>query len=255
MREGVLVRVSVITVVKDDAEGLRRTYQSLEQQSQTDWEMLIVVGDSKDETLNFAQKLQSNDSRVIAIKEVKNGIYAAMNEGLAMASGEYAWFMNAGDIFASSSVLMNAVNLINENEIGVLIGGYQISADRQRKFSYPEGRVSIEDFSFTRRGGCHQSMIFRTQILKTVGGFNLTYSLASDFDLVLRVIRLANARRVSEIYSSISPGGRADQGIFRVHTEKHRIRMTLIGGPKIWVMSLIWTGLARLRIVLRRVLS
>jgi glycosyltransferase involved in cell wall biosynthesis len=250
-----VIKVSIITVVKDDAIGLMKTYQSLEGQSQTAWEMLIVVGDSKDKTFDTAQEIETSDPRVIVIKEAKKGIYASMNQGLAMSSGEYVWFMNAGDVFGTSSVLMNAILVIDQSEVGVLIGGYQISDESLRKFIYPGGNVDLVDFAFTRRGGCHQSMIFRTQILKMLEGFDLSYSLASDFDLVLRVIRLANARRVSEIYSSISPGGRADQGIFKVHTEKHRIRMTLIGGPKIWVMSLIWTGLARSRIVLRRVLS
>ena len=96
-------------------------------------------------------------------------------------------------------------------------------------------------------------MIFHTQVLKSIGGFNTAYSLASDFDLVLKVIKKAGARRVSEIYAAIEPGGRADQGIFLVHKEKHLIRRNLLGGPAILAASLLWTGLARTKIISRRI--
>lgn len=249
-----MVKVSIITVVKDHASGLRETHESLLEQTLIDWEMLIVVGVSQDDTFSVARELRDKDSRIHVIEQQGTGIYGAMNEGLDSIIGEFTWFMNAGDKFTTPLVLAHAVDEISQGDTGMLVGGYQIdkgSADQV--YGYPSINLTSLRFAFNRRGGCHQAMIFRTQTLKQFGGFNTSYSLAGDFDLVLKVIKKAGARRVSEIYAAIEPGGRADQGIFQVHQQKHQIRRNLLGGPFIFIASLLWTALARVKIIMRRV--
>ena len=251
-----MASVSVITIVKNHAAGLAATHQSLLEQSFNDWEMLIVIGESSDATLAVAKDLQRIESRILLIEQSGSGIYEAMNEGLAAASGEFTWFMNAGDKFASTSTLAHAVGYISQNKVGAVIGGYRIESSSQNKtYSYPPRNITGLSFAFNRRGGCHQAMIFRTNILKDLGGFNTSYSLAADFDLVLKVIQKSKASRVSEIYASIEPGGRADQGIFLVHNQKHQIRRSLLGGPVIFLASFLWTALARMKIILRRTIN
>ena len=94
-------------------------------------------------------------------------------------------------------------------------------------------------------------MIFKTQSLLGVGGFDLRYSLASDFDLVIKVMKKANVIRVSEVFAEIEPGGSADLGILLVHEEKHQIRNRLIGGPVIYICSFIWKNSAKTKIALK----
>ena len=248
------MRVSIITVVKNHSSGLRATYQSLAKQSFTDWEMKIVVGDSKDDTRSVAKEIGTNNPRIQVIEQKSSGIYAAMNLGLAAAAGDFIWFMNAGDRFTTSNVLGHAINELSICNASMVIGGYQIDQTQNpRIYSYSDRNVTTLDFAFTRRGGCHQAMIFRTRLLKDIGGFDVAYSLAGDFDLVLKVIKVAKAKRVSEVYASIEPGGRADQGIFEVHRQKHQIRRESLGGPTIFIASLLWTTLARLKILSRRI--
>jgi len=251
-----VARVSVITIVKDHATGLEATHQSLLEQSFNDWEMIIVVGLSSDATLAVAQYLQRIESRILLLEQSDSGIYQAMNVGLAAASGEFTWFMNAGDKFASTSSLTHAVSCISQNKLGAIIGGYRIESSSQNKtYAYSPRKVTTLNFAFTRRGGCHQAMILRTNILKDLGAFNTSYSLAADFDLVLRVIERSKVSRVSEIYAAIEPGGRADQRIFLVHNQKHQIRKNLLGGPVVFLASFLWTALARLKIILRRIVN
>ena len=251
-----MTSVSVITIVKDHAAGLEASHKSLVEQSFIDWEMVIVVGASSDSTLSVARELQRIESRILLVEQNGSGIYEAMNEGLAAASGEFTWFMNAGDKFASTSTLTHAVNHISLNNVGAIIGGYCIeSSSHGKTYSYPSRNITGLSFAFNRRSGCHQAMIFRTNILKDLGGFNTSHSLAADFDLVLKVIQKSKANRVSEVYASIEPGGQADQGIFLVHKQKHQIRRKLLGGPVVFLMSFLWTALARLKIMARRSLK
>lgn len=249
-----MTQVSIITVVKDHLIGLKYTHESLLKQTFLDWEMIIVVGDSSDGTLAFARSLQCEDPRVRLIEQSGSGIYDAMNEGLSVAVGIYTWFMNAGDKFASGLILTRAVNEIAKSEVGLVIGGHQIEGGTQHySHRYRQGNMTAIHFAFNRGGGCHQAMIFRTAILKEIGGFNVSYSLASDFDLVIKVIKKSRATRISEICASIEPGGIADRKIFQVHQQKHQIRRRLLGGRFIFTASLIWTILARIKILLRYV--
>lgn len=248
--------ISVITVVKDHAIGLQLTFESLLNQTFTNWEMIIVVADSSDGTLPLARQLQDKEPRVRLIEQNGKGIYQAMNEGIGFSEGIYTWFMNAGDKFASPEVVSNALNQFTNPELGLILGSHKI-AGSHRSFinGHREGSIAALSFAFNRRGGCHQAMIFRTETLKNLGGYDVSYALASDFDLVLRVIQESQARKVSEIYTSIEPGGIADRQIFQVHREKHQIRQRLLGGWFVFSASLVWTFLARVKILLRRIYS
>jgi putative colanic acid biosynthesis glycosyltransferase len=247
-----VARISVITIVKDHSEGLELTHASLAHQSYPDWEMIIVVGPSIDGTLSIAKEKKGRDKRIFVIEQNGSGIYEAMNEGLQLASGEYIWFMNAGDIFSSEEVLAHSANLMHKSGAGVVIGGYKIETQKQnRQYVFPSRDISDLRFAFNRRAGCHQAMIFRSDTIKDLGGFNTNYTLAADFDLVIRVIQSTSAIRTSEIYTSIEPGGRADQGILLVHKQKHQIRRILLGGPFILCGSLFWTALVWGKMFLR----
>ena len=251
-----MVRVSIVTVVKDHMHGLIETHLSILSQTFSDWEMIIVVGASKDSTLLVAKDLETIDSRVKVLKQSDTGIYSAMNEGIESVGGEFIWFMNAGDKFATRLVLADAIKEISEASVGLVVGGYQIDKGRtEQVYVYGSRVLTALSFAFNRHGGCHQAMIFRTELVREIGGFDLSYLLASDFDLVLKVIKLASAVRVPKIYASIEPGGAADQGIFSVHRQKHQIRKRYFGNSPIIFLSSVWTIAARTKITFRRLLD
>ena len=247
---------SVITIAKNHLPGLKATHESVLSQDLSDWEMIIVVGSSTDDTLLLAKALASEDSRIQIIEQESSGIYGAMNEGILAAKAEFVWFMNAGDKFATPTVMNHAIKEIKQKGVGVIVGGYDLdTTNSENTYTFPNTKITPRRFAFNRRGGCHQAMIFRRNVLLDLGGFDLAYSLASDFDLVLKVLMAAGGARVSEVYATVEPGGRADKGIFTVHQEKHQIRRTLLGGGDIYVASIVWTALARMKITLRRIIK
>ena len=247
-----MISVDIITVVKDNMSGLVATHSSLIEQTFHDWKLIIVVGSSKDSTLVVATQLQSKDKRIRVLEEKGQSIYGAMNEGLEIATGEFAWFMNAGDKFAGPRVLANAINEITDSGVGVVVGGYGVMGSlEENHYRFPSKELKRFAFAFNRRGGCHQAMIFQTKALKDLGCFDKSYSLASDFKAVLEVIRTAGARRVNEVYALVEPGGLADQGIFAVHRQKHEIRRKVFRNPVITVASVLWTMAAQSKIKLR----
>lgn len=97
-------KITVITVVFNDAAGLRRTSASVLAQDYPDIEYLIIDGASQDNTREVLAELK-NHSRVRVISEPDRGIYDAMNKGIRLATGDWLNFMNAGDCFYADNVL------------------------------------------------------------------------------------------------------------------------------------------------------
>jgi glycosyltransferase involved in cell wall biosynthesis len=253
-----MTEVSIVTIVKNNSAGLKETYQSLYVQKFPGWEMIIVVGHSSDDSLQFAHECQLSDSRVRVLEQEDIGIYNAMNIGLAASTGQFVWFMNSGDRFANPEVLGDAVDQIRDSHFELVIGGYCVSQVRKSNFKVTEREtsgVSRLSFAFNRRGGCHQAMIFRRDTINMLGGFDTRYSLASDFDLVMRVLEVGRAKKVSKMFAVIEPGGLADRGIFLVHQQKHEIRRIHLRGPFMNLASVTWTLLARVKITTRHTLS
>ena len=233
--------VSIITVVKNHEKGLRTTLESILEQTFTDWELIIVVGDSNDLTAEIAQHA-SLDTRVSVIWQKSKGIYPAMNLGIQNAKGEYVVFMNAGDIFYLPDTLKRFINIARECNVGVVIGGYRLDDYEKREYVFRKLRLSPLRFAFTRRGGCHQSMIYNLAQVKALGGYNCEYLLSSDYDLTLKVIGVSGGLRYPEVMASVEPGGISHRQIFSVHKEKARIRKIYFKSPAILVLSYIWNA-------------
>jgi glycosyltransferase involved in cell wall biosynthesis len=196
-----------------------------------------------------------NDSRLKIIAQSGLGIYSAMNEGIKQAEAKYMWFMNAGDTFAKESVLESALRKVNEYQVGVVIGCYQVLTENTIKtYSHQNMGLSELKFAFGRRDR-HEAMIFASDIVKQLGGYKTEISLASDFDFILRVIRTAGARRVSEVYALVESGGVSDRNLVEVHRQKHKIRKDFFGRKLISAGSTLWTIAAKIKVNLKRCVS
>lgn len=206
--------------------------------------------------MELADEISNENDAVCVIRQESLGIFSAMNEGLNHATGEYVWFMNSGDIFAGPEVLGLAIKEIAKSSLGVVVGGYQIRRNLDiSEYAFRRKKITPLSFAFSRRGGCHQAMIFRSDYVKEIGGFNLKYKVNSDFLLVLTVIKMGGGQRVSEIYADVEPGGFADQNIFTVHDEKHELRKTFFRSNFVNILSNLWTLAARAKILARRLLQ
>ncbi len=97
------MKLSIITVNYNDAEGLERTIRSVISQSFKDYEFIIIDGGSTDNSVEIIKKY--TDSIDYWVSEPDGGIYPGMNKGLRHAKGEYVNFMNGGDCYHSSDVL------------------------------------------------------------------------------------------------------------------------------------------------------
>ena len=97
------MKFSIITVNYNNKEGLKKTIESVINQSFRDYEYIVIDGGSTD---GSADILREYDKMITYwVSEPDKGIYNAMNKGIAKASGDYLNFMNSGDCFYDNNVL------------------------------------------------------------------------------------------------------------------------------------------------------
>ena len=249
--------VSVITIVKNHEIGLSHTLDSLLCQTFQNWESLIVVGESSDGTLRIAEKYAREDFRFKVIVQIDSGIYEAMNLGIAKASAysSYLNFMNAGDTYCEADTLAELVKIANIEKVGLVIGGYKIkgfSTEYQQK----RGILSEVSFTFSRRTGCHQSMLYSHQAVLNASAYNTKYRLAADHDLTLKILGQNDARKVELLVAEMEPGGLSDRSLKTLHREKQAIRREYFNRrPWVWLFGYVWQFAVLSKISLRSPLT
>jgi glycosyltransferase involved in cell wall biosynthesis len=111
--------ISVITVVRNDVAGIKKTLQTVASQADcsVQVEHVIIDGASTDSTATVingfvAARSGLGNPKYTVVHESDTGIYDAMSKGRALASGDFAYFLNAGDTFSSRLVLAGVADCI-----------------------------------------------------------------------------------------------------------------------------------------------
>ena len=99
------MKLSIVTINRNNAAGLEKTMQSVASQSFRDFEYVIVDGASTDNSVEVIRKLEAEFDHLKWVSEPDTGIYNAMNKGIRMATGEYVQILNSADCLAAEDVI------------------------------------------------------------------------------------------------------------------------------------------------------
>jgi glycosyltransferase involved in cell wall biosynthesis len=183
---------SIITVTYNAEKWLERTILSVLSQSYPAIEYIIIDGGSTDKTPQIIQQYISGIAYTIS--EPDKGLYDAMNKGMQKATGNYLWFINAGDTFYSSDTIQALVNKISKNKTlpDILYGETEIMDKEghslgKRRLRAPK-KLTWKKF---RMGMlvCHQSFVVKKSIAPV---YDLQYHFSSDFDWCIRCLKKSN---------------------------------------------------------------
>jgi len=182
---------SIITVTYNASRWLERTILSVMSQSYPHIEYIIIDGNSTDGTLDLIKKYQASIDRLTI--EPDRGLYDAMNKGLKLASGDYVWFINAGDTLYSETTVQEIVNTMGCGRLPDIVYGETAITDSEgspldmRRLKAPEN-LSWKSF---RMGMlvCHQSFIVKRTIAES---YDLQYRFAADYDWCIRCLKKAD---------------------------------------------------------------
>ncbi len=114
------MKYSIITINYNNKEGLKKTIQSVLEQTSHDYQFIIIDGGSTDGSTDIIK--QNADHIDYWVSEPDGGRYAAMNKGIKQAKGDYLNFMNSGDSFYSPMVLEEIAKMNYTEDI--ITGGF-----------------------------------------------------------------------------------------------------------------------------------
>lgn len=180
-------KLSVITIVFNNVRDIERTILSVINQSYSNIEYVVIDGGSVDGTLEILNKYRPRISTVIS--ETDNGIYDAMNKGLANATGDYVLFMNSGDeIYAPDTV---EKIFSTQPDADIYYGETEMFDENWKSLGQRRHKAPLQftwkDFKHGMSIS-HQAIYIRRAITTL---YDTNYKLSADIDWILRAAKKA----------------------------------------------------------------
>ena len=183
--------ISIITIVYNGAALLEGTIKSVVNQSYSNIEYIIIDGGSTDGTLAIIHSYEQHLS--CWISEPDNGLYDAMNKGLKMASGDFVWFMNAGDHIFESNTVEKMVATIHE-KTDIIYGEVMLVNDDRKHQGTRSERTTQQlpdqlNWKSLNKGMvvCHQGFLPK----RTLAPQYMMSNLSADIDWVIQCLKKA----------------------------------------------------------------
>ncbi len=167
--------ISIIIATFNAAKTLETALESIQNQSFQDWECIIVDGASKDNTIDIIKEYCKKDARFRYISEPDNGIYDAFNKGWRLAKGIWVQYLGSDDKLTEDG--LNNMHLEKYLDYPIVTGDvYIMKLDGSNKL--------LESVGYS---GCHQGKFTRRDILEEMNGFDESFAILADSDLMNRM--------------------------------------------------------------------
>lgn len=202
------MRLSIISVNFNNKDGLHRTIDSVIDQTQRDFEWIVIDGGSTDGSRELIEQYQ--DSMSYWCSEPDRGIYHAMNKGITKAHGEYCLFLNSGDRLHDKNVISCVLSLLDGTDF---ISGDEWHVDANYSyFKTNENPNIITDYHMLVGILWHQCTFIRTQLLKE-HPYNESLKIAADWEEMFYelVINQKSYKHIDLIVSDFVVGGASEK--------------------------------------------
>ncbi|AWG25930.1 glycosyltransferase family 2 protein [Flavobacterium kingsejongi] len=177
------LKLSIITINYNNEEGLKKTIDSIVNQSWQEFEYIVIDGGSDAAEVALIENCPRVDYWV---SETDNGVYNAMNKGIRQATGDFIIFMNSGDYFYKDNVLENTkCHFTAENNI-IYGNSVYFNATGYRREETPPVELS---FHYMMNFGInHQASFIRRELFHEHFFYNEEYKICSDWEFFIYTI-------------------------------------------------------------------
>jgi glycosyltransferase involved in cell wall biosynthesis len=189
------LKISLITVVYNAHNSIKRCIESVLAQNYTNVEYIIIDGGSTDGTLQIIE--QYKPYITIFLSETDKGIYDAMNKGIKLATGDIIGTLNSDDFFADNDVLNQIVKAFEQNKTDTVYGNLDYIDTKSKIIrKWLSGKYSEGLFNWGWMPP-HPTFYCRRLLFERLGAYDLQYGTAADYELMSRFIHL---NKVSTYY-------------------------------------------------------
>ena len=190
------MKLSIITINRNNAAGLEKTMQSVATQIFKEFEYIVIDGASTDGSVEVVKKYEPQFACLKWISESDKGIYNAMNKGLHMASGDYIQILNSADCLASDDVTERMLSALDKAGKPSILYGNMVKC-------FPDGRKLVDRcfagqeitmlgmFTGTLN---HDPAYIRRELFEKYGYYDETLKIVSDWKWYLQAIILGGEK-------------------------------------------------------------
>ena len=184
--------ISVVMSVFNDNKFLSHSIKSIVNQSYKNFELIIVNDGSSDNSRNIVLDWKKADRRIVFIDRMENrGLPYSLNEGIAMARGEYIARMDSDDI-AVKDRLKKQLRFLEENsDIDILGGQVSYIDSNGAEFQSAKMPLSFKDIKSISKFACpvaHPTYMVKKKVYSLLEGYREEFVYAQDYDFILRAI-------------------------------------------------------------------
>ena len=183
-----MARYTIITINYNNGKELRRTIESVINQTLTDFEYVVIDGGSTDDSVSIIKEYA--DRIDFWISERDKGVYNAMNKGLSHAHGEYVNFMNSGDSFYSPTVLEEIDSEIGDADI---LFGNVCNSLSGRRYGGIKADSEVTFLTLKKEIICHQGTFYRRTIFEC-HPYDESLKLIADWKVNVQAIVFDNCK-------------------------------------------------------------
>ncbi|MEH2223582.1 glycosyltransferase family 2 protein [Nostoc sp.] len=214
-------QVSIVTISKNNYQGLQKTLQSVKEQDYKIIEHIVIDGDSDDGSKEFLDSY-THSKNYIYLSELDNGISSAFNKGLQKSNGDLIFFLNSGDVFFSKTVISEVVQSYMQHKWKCAIGVTVTTSFAGETIFYRPPQLSskfLKYFMFLP----HQGFFCETSLHKNYK-YNESLKISMDYELFLRMLKNITIFYLPTVISIREPGGISSQTQKRI-SEHSQIRL------------------------------
>lgn len=189
------MQLSIITINRNNEDGLRKTMTSVLSQTWDDFEYIIIDGASTDSSVDVIKKEINNyfkqDSfKVQYISEPDSGVFNAMNKGIIRANGTYLLFLNSGDFLIDNHVLNNV--FCEEHDTDIVSCRCRVTTNGEEIFLTSPPKEYTFGF-FYNNSMAHQATFIKKSLFDQFGLYREDLKFMGDWEFWLRTIILGDA--------------------------------------------------------------
>lgn len=198
---------SIIIPTFNSGHTLPTCLNSILQQTNQDFEVILQDGGSHDDTRDLASDV--NDSRIHFYSEPDKGIYDAMNKAVERASGVWVLFLGSDDYLYGDTVLSDIQDeLLQYNTADMVYGNVKIIGNTPwaKDGAIYSGEINLPTL-FNKHNYCHQAIFYHRRVFDDGHRYNLRYRICADYDFNLLCTAKYRVQYVPTIVSCFVSGG------------------------------------------------
>ena len=188
------MKISVVTAVMNGRATLPAMLDSLTEQTHPDVEHVVQDGGSVDDTLSYLAWAGHPQMQLQSAPDT--GIYDAINQGIARATGDIVGLLHADDQLAGPDVLAQVVAALDDPSIDGVYGDLQYVAREDDTRVIRHWRAGVFQPAMLRRGWMppHPTLYLRREVFARAGVYDTSYQISGDYDAMLRYLTTADVR-------------------------------------------------------------